>query len=157
MRVELTDVVLHIVFGLSCFYHKPENFWNKIFATFFWWRYWSPDVDVLVPGCIKIGPEMLSEELGTFLRKIKVHGWWQNCSFFRNFEFTCLCYYVLQIEMAVFDISWTIFTVSFNNWTQLKGRKTVQRAARHSFSFLNDSKVVQLIIYYSMCKISSFA
>jgi hypothetical protein len=34
-------------------------------------KYWSLDVEVMVDGCVKSGPEILLKELGTFLRKIK--------------------------------------------------------------------------------------
>jgi hypothetical protein len=36
------------------------------------WKYWSSDVEVIVPWCVKLCPEMLPEELGTFLRKWKL-------------------------------------------------------------------------------------
>jgi hypothetical protein len=91
------------LFGLSCFFHKPEKFRYKIRAKTFvgenigpdvkvlvpdvkvlvpgcgstgpqMWKYWSLDVKVLVPGCVKLCTEMLPEKLGIFLRKMKAYG-----------------------------------------------------------------------------------
>ena len=38
------------------------------------YHYWSSDMEVLVPGYVKSGPEMLSEESGNVLRKMKYPG-----------------------------------------------------------------------------------
>ena len=64
--------LLHIFFGLSCFFQKPEKFWDKTRAHPFLCRNIGPDVKVLVPdvnvlipdvkvmfpGCGSIGPWM---------------------------------------------------------------------------------------------------
>ena len=64
--------LLHIFFGLSCFFHKPEKFWDKIRANTFLGENIGPDVrvlvpdvkvlvqdvKVLVPGCGSTGPWM---------------------------------------------------------------------------------------------------
>ena len=35
------------------------------------WKFLSSDVEVLVPGCVKLGPEMLPEKLWKLFRKMK--------------------------------------------------------------------------------------
>ena len=64
-RVELTDIALHNFVGLSCFFHKPEKFRDKIRANTFLGenigpdvKVLVPDVKVLVPGCGSTGPRM---------------------------------------------------------------------------------------------------
>jgi hypothetical protein len=39
------------------------------------WKFCSPDLEVLVPGCAELFPEMVPEEFGTFVIKIKAYGW----------------------------------------------------------------------------------
>ena len=63
---KLTDILLQICFGLSCFYHKFQD--EIITKTFPCGNTGSdvkvplPDVKVLLPGCVKSCLEMLREE-----------------------------------------------------------------------------------------------
>ena len=69
--MELTDIALHICFGLLCFFHKLEKFRDKIRAKTLLGenirnrdlkvlvpdvKVLVPDVKVLVPGCKSTGP-----------------------------------------------------------------------------------------------------
>jgi hypothetical protein len=90
--VELTDKALHIFFGLSCFFHRPDKFMDEIRDKTFVGENIGPDVKVLVPDkkvmvpdvkvlvhecgskeCVKSSPEMVQEKFGTFLRKMKAY------------------------------------------------------------------------------------
>ena len=69
-RVDFTDITLYNSFCLSCFFHKPEKFQDKISANTFLGENIGPDVKVLVldvkvmvldfkvlvPGCGSTGP-----------------------------------------------------------------------------------------------------
>ena len=57
-RVELTDIVLHNFFGLSCFFHKLEKFQDKIRANTFLGENIGPDVKVLVPDVKVLVPDV---------------------------------------------------------------------------------------------------
>jgi hypothetical protein len=80
MDKELSSLIYHCIISWSVMlFHKPEKFWDKIRAKTYlgeiigcestgpqMWKYWSPDLEVLVLGCVKLCLEMLPEFFGHF-------------------------------------------------------------------------------------------
>ena len=70
-----------------------------------WWstghwmvKYWTLDGEVLAPGWVNSGPEMLLEKLGTVLEKNKTNGWFcrQNCSLSEVLSFWWNPFFIYQ-------------------------------------------------------------